>query len=79
VVALPVRVPQFAASFLHDTGLKAVTSTDWQKLKATFPFGDPPYGVVIENGREKGPVQHYDDEDTGTEPAATLKQFGLVQ
>jgi hypothetical protein len=79
VVALPVRVPQFAASFLHDTGLKAVTSTDWQKLKATFTFGDPPWGVVLENGREKGPVSHYDDEDTGSEPAATLKQYGLVE
>jgi len=79
VVALPVRVPQFAESFLHDTGLKAVTSTDWKKLKETFTFGDPPFGVVLENGRERGPVSHYDDEDTGTEPAATLKQYGLVE
>jgi hypothetical protein len=79
VIALPVRVPRFAADFLRDTGLKAVTSLDWQKLKAVFPFGDPPYGVAIENGREKGPVQHFDDEDTGAEPAATLKQLGYVE
>jgi uncharacterized membrane protein YphA (DoxX/SURF4 family) len=79
VIALPVRVPRFAEAFLHDTGLKAMTSLDWQKLKAVFPFGDPPYGVAIENGREKGPVQHFDDEDSGTEPAATLKQLGYVQ
>jgi uncharacterized membrane protein YphA (DoxX/SURF4 family) len=79
VVALPVRDARFAESFLHDTGLKAMTSLDWQKLKAVFPFGDPPYAVAIENGREKGPVQHFDDEDSGTEPAATLRQLGYVE
>jgi uncharacterized membrane protein YphA (DoxX/SURF4 family) len=79
VVALPVRVPQFAADFLKASGLKAVTSTDWKKLKATFPYGDPPYAVAIENGREKGPIQHFDDEDNGTEPAATLRQLGFIE
>jgi hypothetical protein len=80
VVGIPTRMPQFAASFLHDTKLKAVTSTDLEKLKAVFPFpGDPPYGVVLENGREKGPVSHYDDEDPATEPAATLRKLGVVE
>jgi len=80
VVGIPTRMPQFAADFLRSTKLKAVTSTDLEKLKAVFPFpGDPPYGVVLENGREKGPVAHYDDEDPATEPAATLRQLGLVE
>lgn len=79
VIALPVRAQKWAADFLRDNQLKAVTSLDWQKLKAVYPFGDPPYGVAIENGREKGPVSHFDDEDTGTEPAATLKQLGYVE
>jgi len=80
VVAVPVRAPQFAADFLRATKFKAVTSNDLDKLKAVFPFpGDPPYGVAIENGREKGPVAKYDDEDPAVEPAATLRQLGFVE
>jgi len=80
VVGIPTRMPQFAEGFLHDNKFKAVTSTDLEKLKAVFPFpGDPPYGVALENGRETGPVAKYDDDDPATEPAATLRQLGLVQ
>jgi hypothetical protein len=80
VVAVPVRMPQFAEGFLHDNKFKAVTSNDLDKLKAVFPFpGDPPYGVALENGREKGPVAKYDDDDPATEPAATLRQLGFVE
>ena len=32
VVAIPIDTPQFAASFLHDTGLKAGTSNDLDLL-----------------------------------------------
>lgn len=78
VIGVPTRVPQFAEEFLHDTKFKAVITSDLAKLKAVFPFGDPPYGVALEGGREIGPVQHFDDEDTGTEPAATLKQLGYA-
>jgi hypothetical protein len=80
VVGIPVRAPQFAEGFLHDNKFKAVTSNDLDKLKAVFPFpGDPPYGVALENGREKGPVAKYDDDDPATEPAATLRQLGFVE
>lgn len=76
VVAVPTEFPQYAAQFLHDTGLKAVTSLDLQKLKQAFPFKtDPPYGVAIENGHEKGAVAQYDD----TEPAASLKKLGFIE
>ena len=33
VVAIPIDTPQFAASFLHDTGLKAGTSNDLDLLR----------------------------------------------
>jgi uncharacterized membrane protein YphA (DoxX/SURF4 family) len=80
VVGIPTRMPQFAEGFLHDNKFKAVTSNDLEKLKAVFPFpGDPPYGVALENGREKGPVAKYDDDDPATEPAATLRQLGFVE
>jgi uncharacterized membrane protein YphA (DoxX/SURF4 family) len=75
VIAVPTRVQQFAAAFLRDTQLKAVTSLEVDKLKQAFPFGDPPYGVAIENGRMKGPVPRYED----AEPAATLRTLGYIE
>ena len=75
LVAIPTRANQFAASFLSDTNFKAKTSLDFELLKKTFPFGDPPYGVVLENGRQKGPVSQYDAD----EPAATLRKLGAIE
>jgi hypothetical protein len=75
LISIPTASPQYAASFLHDTAFKAGTSPDLDVLKKTFPFGDPPYGVVLENGRQKGAVSRYE----GEEPAATLKKFGAIE
>ena len=75
VVAIPTRMPQFAGPFLSDTGLKAGTSLEAQKLKSIFPFGDPPYGVALENGHEKSPVSRFE----GAEPADTLRKLGFIQ
>jgi uncharacterized membrane protein YphA (DoxX/SURF4 family) len=75
VIAIPTVQPRYAAAFLRETGLKGGTSLDLDVLKKTFPFGDPPYGVVIENGREKGAVSRYDDP----EPGVTLKKLGAVE
>jgi uncharacterized membrane protein YphA (DoxX/SURF4 family) len=74
VIGIPTQQQQWAASFLTDTGLKAKTSLDLDLLKKAFPFGDPPYGVLIENGRERAPVPHYDEP----EPSDTLKKLGLI-
>jgi len=76
IVAIPTQQPRFAAAFLRETGLKAVTSLDLELLKKVFPLpGDPPYGVVLENGRERGPVPHYEDN----EPADTLRKLGFIE
>ncbi len=75
VVAIPTRVPQFAASFLHDTGLKAGTSNDLKLMRETFKFVDPPYGVALEDGRQKAVVSAWDD----AEPAKTLRPLGYVK
>jgi uncharacterized membrane protein YphA (DoxX/SURF4 family) len=74
VIGIPTQQQQWASSFLTDTGLRAKTSLDLDLLKKTFPFGDPPYGVLIENGRERAPVPHYDEP----EPSDTLKKLGLI-
>lgn len=76
LIAIPTREPRFAASFLEDTKFHAKTSLDVDLLKKAFPFGDPPYGVVLENGRSKGMVSQYDD---ATEPAATLRKLGAIE
>jgi hypothetical protein len=75
VVALPTRVPQFADQFLHDTGLKAGTSLDLKLMRDTFKFVDPPYGVALDEGRQKAAIGSWDD----SEPAKTLRQIGYVQ
>lgn len=78
IIGIPTSMPQFAASFVHDTGLNMKTSLELDRLKKIFPFGDPPYGVALENGRETGPVSHY-EEGSGTEPADSLRKLGLIE
>ena len=75
VVALPTRVPQFADQFLHDTGLKAGTSLDLKLMRETFKFVDPPYGVALDQGRQKLAISSWDE----SEPAKTLRPIGYVQ
>lgn len=75
VIAIPTRMPQFAAAFLHDTGLKAATSLDVQLLRQTFKFVDPPYGSALHNGRQKAAVANFDE----SEPGKTLRQIGFIE
>ncbi|MGA2185326.1 MAG: MauE/DoxX family redox-associated membrane protein [Bryobacteraceae bacterium] len=75
VVAIPTEGQEWAAAFLHDTGLKAVTTLDAKKLREVFQFVDPPYGVALDNGRPKAVVATFDD----SEPARTLRSIGYVQ
>jgi hypothetical protein len=42
-------------------------SNDLALLKETFPFGDAPYAVAIENGRQKLSLAHFDDQQPATE------------
>ena len=75
VVAVPVDQPQYAEQFLSDTGLKAVVTSDFATLKTTFGYTAYPFGVAIENGREKTPLPQFEQD----EPAATLKKIGFIQ
>ena len=78
IVAVPTDTPQFAASFLHDTGLKAGTSNDLDLLTKTFKFANGPYGVALVRGRQKAAVDVGAFEKDG-EPAATLRSLGFVE
>ncbi len=75
VVTIPTRVPQFAQGFLNDTGLRAPVSNDLETLKTVFPFGDAPYAVAIENGRQKAALAIFD----GSQPAQTLRELGFIE
>jgi uncharacterized membrane protein YphA (DoxX/SURF4 family) len=78
IVGIPTREKQFAAAFLSDTGLaqlKAVTSLETDKLKAVFPFGDPPFAVAVENGRQIASLARFDEN----EPAANLRKIGFIE
>jgi uncharacterized membrane protein YphA (DoxX/SURF4 family) len=78
VVAVPIDTPQFAASFLHDTGLKAGTSNDLELLKGTFKFATAPYGVALVRGHQKAVVDVGTFETDG-QPAATLHTLGFIE
>jgi hypothetical protein len=74
VVGVATEQPQFGQGFMQTTGLKGVVSTDIAILRKAFPFVDPPAGVAIENGREKGMLTQFE----GDEAAGTLKKLGFV-
>ncbi len=76
VVAIPTEEPQFAASFLHDTGLKAGTSNDLTLLRGTFKFVNSPYGVALERGRQKATFSVFEENN---EPDSKLRQLGFIE
>jgi uncharacterized membrane protein YphA (DoxX/SURF4 family) len=78
IVAVPTDTPQFAASFLHDTHLKAGTSNDLALLTKTFKFVNGPYGVALVRGHQKATVDVGEFEKDG-EPEATLHGLGFVE
>jgi len=74
VVAVPVESPQWAGGFLADSGLKAVVSTEFAKLAPLFGYSAYPFGVALDDGREKAALRRFQDD----EPAASLKRLGFI-
>ena len=66
---------QFAGQFLQQTGLRAVVSSDFALLARTFSYSTYPFGVALENGREKAPLTKFE----GDEPTATLRRLGFAK
>ena len=75
VIGIPTSMPQFAPGFMKDTGLNAPVSNDLELMKKTFPFGDAPYGVALESGRQKQSFPHFE----GVDPATGLKRIGFIR
>src|SRR5579864_5895263 len=70
-IGVPVTMARFAPSFLHDTHFDALTTSDYEVLRAAFKPMDGPYVVALERGRELGPISRFE----GTEPAESLRKF----
>lgn len=75
VIGVPTVNPQFAPGFLQETGLKALLTTDHDKLKKAFPFGDAPFGVAVENGHQKESFIGFENG----EPEKSLRKLGFVE
>ena len=75
IIGIPTQDPQFAASFLKDTGLRAGTSNDLQLLRSTFKFQDAPYAVALVRGRQKVAIPTFE----AAEPDATLRKIGFIE
>ncbi|HUI58101.1 MAG TPA: MauE/DoxX family redox-associated membrane protein [Bryobacteraceae bacterium] len=74
VVAVPVEQPQYAAQFLLETGLSAAISNDFGELKQALGYTGYPFGVALQNGRERASLIKFEDQ----EPGVTLKQLGFI-
>ena len=75
VIGVPVEQPQYADQFLQETGLKAPVTSDFATLKTTFSYTAYPFGVAIENGRERSPITQFEQN----EPESTLRKLGFIQ
>jgi uncharacterized membrane protein YphA (DoxX/SURF4 family) len=75
IIAVPVEVPQYGAQFVRDTGLPAVVSSDFAKLRKVFGFPGYPFGIAIENGHERGRLTKFE----GEQPATALRKLGFIE
>ncbi len=75
IIAIPTAQPRFARDFLKDTALKAGVSNDLDLLKKTFSFIAGPYGVALENGRQKEAYINFDEK----EPKEGLTKLGFIE
>lgn len=75
LIALPTVNPHWAREFLNAAGFPASVSTDAAKLRETFTFTDPPYGVALEHGRQIAPLAFLDP----AADEAILERLGWVK
>ena len=74
VVAIPVEQSAYAEAFLKETGLKAVISSDFNRLKTIFGYTAYPFAVAVDSGRERAALTRFEDG----EPRATLEHLGFI-
>ena len=75
IIAVPVERKQLAQQFLDAAGLEAPLSSDSEKLRQIWKFGDPPYAVALEDGRQVAELTVFE----GDQPKAALVELGFVR
>jgi uncharacterized membrane protein YphA (DoxX/SURF4 family) len=75
LIALPTVNPQWGKEFVEAAGFPADISSDAAKLRATFKFTDPPFGVALEHGRQ---IQALPFLDAAADEAA-LEKLGWIK
>jgi uncharacterized membrane protein YphA (DoxX/SURF4 family) len=75
LLAAPTRQEKWAPQFLADTGWKAPLTYEAARLREKFAFTDPPYGVLLEGGRQVAAIIQFE----GSEPRATLLKHGFIE
>ncbi len=75
VIVVPTVRQQFAQEFLKSSGLGALITGDVEELRKVFSFGDPPYAVALQNGRQEAAFISFDD----SEPRTTLAKLGYIE
>ena len=75
IVVAPTVNPHWTLAFLRDTGLRAGVTFEAARLRETFRFGDPPYGVAIENGRVLATFTFAEGENV----SGILKKSGWIE
>lgn len=75
IVAIPTVNPQWGQQFLGDSGLEAPLSSDIDKLRGMFSFGDPPFAVAIDNGRQAATIGIFEEPGLHSQ----LAEIGFVE
>jgi uncharacterized membrane protein YphA (DoxX/SURF4 family) len=75
VVAASTQLPQFGPEFLSSTQLRGVLTSDVETLRKVFSFVDVPFGVALENGRQRASFTNFD----GKQAPEKLRELGFVK
>ena len=75
IVAVATVLPQFAREFLDSTGLKAGLCLEPEPLRKQFSFVDVPYGVALDDGRQRTAFTQFETPDVFD----TLRQLGFIK
>ncbi len=75
IVAASTQLPQFGSEFLSSAQLRGVLTSDVEPLRKVFSFVDVPFGVALENGRQRASFTNFD----GNQAAEKLRELGFVK
>lgn len=75
LIAIPTTQARWGRQFLETTKFNAGLSLDNDLLRDTFKFGDPPYGVALEHGRQVATFPFFDEK----EPEESLRKIGFIE